>query len=531
MSRDHFKRDLEPYVCISDECSSNLQYFVSLRDWRHHMNSQHTLNWIEEIHRPATWFCETGDHDYQDFATEAELRNHLQATHSDRFNSEQQDTVVEQNVVYTSRGHDTCPLCGTDVARLLQNAPPPDPPSPAIKPQPFATPSSSSQKPAKQLRFDTPADPVNSDEEDYHEASDSRSNTSDADEPTAEDVRWRTNQIRLSTHVAGHLKSLAFTSLRYFDDGNDDSASQGSKRAASGDAGEKLSSERGHGDHYFELDELNRTSFQDIPRDQRNDEVEAPPPDPATTAGWAAIRTRRETSFAQDQESTSADPLFQDYPSNCIKPQESLSTRISREVTKSQFPRGSRALFAPRSVLDDITAESITQYFLRNPDIVALPFELFDKSLIPYVLNDARELFAICVAVSMPTRLLMKFLQSLQSVGMTDKKIPGCIQEVSAILPELPRSMSWSLESHQYLFQAPVLSHNSRHRVINLHDQIPLPIDFCADTVQTGGFGMVYKVRIHGKFLGSELINEVSFSFFIQFNEFSLKPHRRNSKM
>ncbi|OQV08763.1 Protein kinase domain-containing protein [Cladophialophora immunda] len=63
--KDHFKRDLEPYVCISEECSSNLQYFVSLRDWRHHMNSQHTLDWIEEIHRPATWFCETGDHDYQ----------------------------------------------------------------------------------------------------------------------------------------------------------------------------------------------------------------------------------------------------------------------------------------------------------------------------------------------------------------------------------------------------------------------------------------------------------------------------------
>jgi ankyrin repeat protein len=333
MSRDHFKRDLEPYVCISEECGSNLQYFVSLRDWQHHMNSHHTLDWIEEIHRPATWFCEIGDHDYQDFATELELRNHLQAAHSDRFNSDQHDAVVEWNVVYISRGHGTCPLCGTDVAHLLQNTSQPDPPSPLTKPQLLAKPFSSSEKPAKQLRFETPADPVNSDEEDYHEASDSRIDASDAGEPIAEDEQWRTNQIRLSIHIASHLKSLAFTSLRYFNDGNHDPASQESKRAASGDAGEKLSSEERYEDHCFELDQLDPTSFQDIPRDQLNDEEGVPPPSSATTAVWAAIRTERESYFAplHSQDHTGIEPMLLEGKNNPLDLEEIFGTPLSED--------------------------------------------------------------------------------------------------------------------------------------------------------------------------------------------------------
>lgn len=494
MSRNHFKHDLEPYVCISDECGSNLQYFVSLRDWRQHMNSQHTLDWIEDIHRPATWFCETGDHDYQEFATEAELRDHLQAAHSE-FNSEQQDTVVERNVVYTSRGHDTCPLCGTDVARLLQNAPPSDPASSPIKPEPLAEPSSSSMKFAKKLRFDTQADPANSDEEDYHEASDSLIDTSDAAGPTAEDVQWRTNQIRLSTHVAGHLKSLAFTSLRYFDDCNDDSALQGSKRAASGDAGEKLSSEGGHGDHYFELDELNQTSFQDIPRDQRNDEVEHPPPDPATTAFWAASRTKGGTSFAsiyaEDQGSMSGDPVSQDYPSvSDTKSNLSLSTRINQNITQSAFPRNSKALFIPRILLDSITQDAIIQHL--NP-------QRLDGSFIGYIAQHLRELFAIFIAIAMPTNVIIEFIVMLQQQGVTDNHIPQ-IYEVMARFPQLNAVWKGHVNGHRYIFRAPVFSQQLRSQMIHIHHEIPLPVYFCHKTSWTGGFGTVYQVKIHRMF-------------------------------
>lgn len=180
---------------------------------------------------------------------------------------------------------------------------------------------------------------------------------------------------------------------------------------------------------------------------------------------------------------------------------QSLSMRINEEVTDSQFPRGSRALFAPRWILNTITEESIMQHFLNNSDTGSIPLHVFDKSLVGYILKDVKELFAICVAISMPTIVLMRFLQSLKIARLTDERIPRIGETAMAVFPRLNRSLSWNLIGHRYMFQAPILSQDLRHLRRDLHDHTPLPIDFCDNTPLTGGFGTVYKVRIHRMFL------------------------------
>lgn len=184
-----------------------------------------------------------------------------------------------------------------------------------------------------------------------------------------------------------------------------------------------------------------------------------------------------------------------------------LSTIINEQVADSRFPPSSRSRFAPRWVLENITRDSIIDHFKGDPRTGDIPVNNLNKSLIDYILNDIRELFAICITIAMPTNVLINLIRSFKSARVTDKSIPRIGDDLATRFPGLPPFFSWSLIGHRYMFQAPEISWHLRHRRRYLDGGIPLPILSIDRGPLPGGFGTVYKITIHKGFLienGSE---------------------------
>lgn len=58
-SSSDLDNDIQPYTCLSEECTSPLLFFGRMGDWVEHMTSEHSNQWTRTIHM-STWFCDTG---------------------------------------------------------------------------------------------------------------------------------------------------------------------------------------------------------------------------------------------------------------------------------------------------------------------------------------------------------------------------------------------------------------------------------------------------------------------------------------
>jgi hypothetical protein len=460
--REHFKHDLQPYVCISEQCRSDLQYFESLREWRHHMNSQHSRNWIDEIHRSALWFCDVEGHPYQDFATEDELRSHLQAAHPGEFDHRQEERVLRRNLVYVSRAPGVCFLCKFDVA----SDGPADTTAPLAQ-QITEPPPLPSKKPGKRLRFAGETDPENSDKEDQLFC---RSMvTSHDSESAAHADQWWTTQIRLGTHIAGHLKSLAFRSLRYFDEAKDEGSEKVSQRAAADfvEGSEMLSSTRGQGDHYFELDKWD-------PTDNENDDLHM-----------------LETPLDKD----TPDPSFVDH--------------LLDNPDLTNFPNPTVEYWSITTLKTLVHDKAVRQELKLGGQR-----RLLEDSLVSYILEDALRVFTI-LAVSVDVdsqdraRKLVQMMQLFQGHEISDSIVSAEIstpdnrrtlldKELLKLLDPTSELFSPQLrsriEKNQWGFLVPIFSVNKPNYALSSQTVLP----FARENVNKGygAFSAVYKVRV-----------------------------------
>ncbi|RSL93297.1 hypothetical protein CEP52_013342 [Fusarium oligoseptatum] len=257
--RAHFNEDLEPYVCISEECSAQPVYFSSRRNWQAHMNESHTVDWSQEIHKNAIWYCDLDPHGYQEFMDAEELRNHLKSKHEGTVTSEESETLVAMNTMYVSRSPTECPLCFEDILNLVENEPIPAKPA-ANREFPDLLNNSAETKPGYQASHDH----LDSDEE-----GDETYLVATAPQTSEEHGSELSNRMKMMIHVGRHLKSLSFMSLRYFEDSDEEDDEKGSAKSykvALGARAERSSQEQ-HGDHYFELEDS--LTFEDVSPDQR----------------------------------------------------------------------------------------------------------------------------------------------------------------------------------------------------------------------------------------------------------------------
>lgn len=177
-----------------------------------------------------------------------------------------------------------------------------------------------------------------------------------------------------------------------------------------------------------------------------------------------------------------------------------LSRKINRHLTFSRFPKRSQATFATVPTYRFITVFDLQGYFLVHHNIANLNFSQH-KPLADYILQHAKELFAISIAIGMPHDLLLHVMTRFMQNGINDAMIPTLDQNINGHFPRI----HWRTESdflrNRYFFRAPMLPYHRRFERRTFDRDRPIPIIDHENPPLEGGFAFVYKVTIHGQFL------------------------------
>ncbi|KAI0096440.1 hypothetical protein GGR51DRAFT_543262 [Nemania sp. FL0031] len=155
----HVDRDMDHYVCISDDCQRSLCYFSSFKSWLDHMDLEHEPDWPRSTYaKNSEWRCTLSEkHDYA-FPDTDSLKSHIEISHSGELEPPELQLVVDNSKFPQLRELGTCPLCEEPINRLQ---------------------------------------PIPQEQE------------SEIDNPRTSRVQF----IRLAEHIAQHLKSVSFLSL------------------------------------------------------------------------------------------------------------------------------------------------------------------------------------------------------------------------------------------------------------------------------------------------------------------------------
>lgn len=107
--------DTEPYVCLSEECTSPTLFFVHMKDWMSHMETFHSGQWNRKIHM-GTWYCDIGHTPAIQFNNRESFVRHMKdpANHKGREppTDLQLDTLSRNKQRILVRDDEyCCPLC------------------------------------------------------------------------------------------------------------------------------------------------------------------------------------------------------------------------------------------------------------------------------------------------------------------------------------------------------------------------------------------------------------------------------------
>ncbi|KAH8600195.1 hypothetical protein B0O99DRAFT_682639 [Bisporella sp. PMI_857] len=479
--RNHVNEDLEPYVCISENCAANLRFFATEKLWLMHMKQAHTAIWIRHLHNTRSWVCPIPHTSLYagetSFNSCDELYNHMTLIHSGSHKHSELRAISRKSEVRHPRNVDTCPLCGD---------------------------CHSSYKPSE-------AEP------------DPEPETLDAEERT---IRDSANHARISPFVGRHLKSLAFFALRkLLEEPDDDNGARGS-----GHTSKSLAIDSVHSPHRADpedsVTEPSTLSFEDEPRvspeDFENlegivgayDFAETAPPDflhqensmddlvkeksynPDEDQTLMQFKSSYvETVASQEEKSPQAtrtddeaigyialDLLRTD---RCI---QELEDKIAASFVESPFD-GAYEKFLPASCISQlITKEVLYEY---TSDIPASLRENWTN----FVLTQTRTVYAIAVWSGIHAAELFTTLRDFQDRNISDDMLPfSTTSDAYSILNSTAgRRKSYQFLDSQWRFLAPIFT---SVRTYNLSDSSVLPFTEVIN-VHAGGYGRIFKVEIH----------------------------------
>ncbi|RSL42018.1 hypothetical protein CEP53_012425 [Fusarium sp. AF-6] len=121
----HVDADLQPYVCISEQCKEPLKFFQRKQDWVEHMQTRHTLEWAQKIHTEL-WQCDVGHSETKYFDQKDHYLDHLKAQHDGQFTSSQIQGRARRSKKTATREPFVCPLCDCipdDIERIVHEKP------------------------------------------------------------------------------------------------------------------------------------------------------------------------------------------------------------------------------------------------------------------------------------------------------------------------------------------------------------------------------------------------------------------------
>ncbi|KAH6887609.1 hypothetical protein B0T10DRAFT_73728 [Thelonectria olida] len=85
----HILKDIDPYVCLFEDCGQGDVLFASSEEWLGHMQWQHTV----------VWSCQAPGHEQHIYGTEVELKEHIQHGHPGSFTESQLPHLVKQGAL------------------------------------------------------------------------------------------------------------------------------------------------------------------------------------------------------------------------------------------------------------------------------------------------------------------------------------------------------------------------------------------------------------------------------------------------
>lgn len=106
--RNHVKKDLDPYICVFDDCDQPYQIFSSSKEWLAHMRSEHRMSWR----------CVARDHPPQTFETRESFLHHMADAHPGKFRKEQLPYIAESSARALTPTLPACPFCSEDSGDL-----------------------------------------------------------------------------------------------------------------------------------------------------------------------------------------------------------------------------------------------------------------------------------------------------------------------------------------------------------------------------------------------------------------------------
>lgn len=88
------------------------QIFARFEQWKHHMDSVHSRQWICEVHPPLKWYCNMG-HDEEHFKDEEAFEQHVKSEHHEYSEGLALDGLKDWCSLKLPRPAYTCPICNS----------------------------------------------------------------------------------------------------------------------------------------------------------------------------------------------------------------------------------------------------------------------------------------------------------------------------------------------------------------------------------------------------------------------------------
>ena len=115
--KHHIDEHVKPYTCLYPECSRSLVFFARRHEWKAHVESVHSKDWLRRVANTMVWYCDV-DHDTPEtFETELQWREHMHdlGNHPKRkLNAPTQAQLDALSPLMTKRAFRdkfACPLC------------------------------------------------------------------------------------------------------------------------------------------------------------------------------------------------------------------------------------------------------------------------------------------------------------------------------------------------------------------------------------------------------------------------------------
>ncbi|PMD49670.1 uncharacterized protein K444DRAFT_576831 [Hyaloscypha bicolor E] len=100
--RKHIIRDLMPYFCVFEDCSTPAELFDNFNDWLLHMR---------QAHQRSSWVCFSPAHEPKTFNAEDLYAGHLESDHPGTFSGAELPTLTRMAMRSTFHLFTKCPFC------------------------------------------------------------------------------------------------------------------------------------------------------------------------------------------------------------------------------------------------------------------------------------------------------------------------------------------------------------------------------------------------------------------------------------